>query len=328
MFAGGALTRAQADRLNVLTDEAGVLRDDAAKLYEQKLAEQGNLDGASAGQTEKGNEYQTAREGYDDKNADKSRAEADQRTEEQEARGRKNALESKQEALEADGRRADSYEREQRDPVLEKIREYEDLAHFQFGEWARRLFQRDGMAKLQAILEQEHAFGDILISWHAACMKMASAVAGVGMSSAISAVFNPHKYLNVPADNLEDGSRITRKQLDGLYADRDAKDERLEELRNDPYAANEVSEAEGKLAEANAKRDSTGKDFESKKAAAESAKADRESTRVAYEADAKRVKDVEAVLRNYDAKIQEKQREQQKIADEQNKVKNEASVES
>lgn len=327
MYAGGiTLKPAQKDRLDTLSDEAKKVRDERQALLDSKTGEQANLDNLSNDTSEAGNEYQIAQEEFSDEKADKDRAEADFRTEKQEARGRERDLEGKVEADEADKRNADKYEREQLDPILEKIKEYEDLARFQFGEWARRLFQQEQMAKLQVICERENEFGDILLSWHAACMKIGAAIAGVGGAASISAAFNPHKYLTIPDERLEDGSRITRKQLDGLYADRDAKQGRLEELRNDPYTAKEVSEARGKLAEAGAKRDEEKRNFDGKTAAADDAKAKRESDREAYQDAQQAQRNMEAVLREYDRKIQAKANEQQQNSDEQQKVVNAASV--
>lgn len=325
MYSAGALTVQQRDDLNRLGADDRAIVDEMQPLYDKLGQMQGDVDAAAAEKSEAGNDYSTAQENKADRDREAQLAEGDFRTEEAEARAREREIEQRQDAHDADRRNVSQYKREQLDPIIEKINQYWDLANFQFNEWARRLFQQEEKAKLEAVLEQRHALGAILLAFHAASSRLGAAVAGVSASSGLSAALSIPKYMTIP-ERLEDDSRITRKQLDGLEADRRAKEGRLAELDGDTYTADKLRETEKAAAEARAKRDSEKVRFDAAEAEKEAAKAEVEDARAEYQDSEEAERDVQAYLRGQQDEIRAKQAEREKIGIDRQKIQTDASV--
>ncbi|MBT3182457.1 MAG: hypothetical protein HN337_08130 [Deltaproteobacteria bacterium] len=322
MFSGGIpLTPADKSRLEVLSTEAGglssdltALKDGMGPLYSEFSDEKGELSDLTAEKGDANNEYTKSHEGYTDAKADADRARADYRTDKSEAKQEEQRVRSKQDALVADNRRI-------RDKARALVTQEGELATLQRrAEFLRMTYVTEienqyEMACLQAISENMNASGAILLSFHAASMKLNGAVSG--SQTNVSAALNKPTYLNIAVERIkptthqqaENDVRGQQERVD------DAKGQ-IAEMQADSYHRDDLAQAQKDAAKEVAERDRSKVDFDRKDAAAKGAKRGRDDSRVAFRDKEKAERRQQEVLRDYEQRIRVATRESEKKSEE------------
>jgi hypothetical protein len=320
MYGGGALSAAQKAQLGTLKTEAERLRNFITDLFKQKTNAEQRAAALQPGVSDANHEYEVAAGDYAETKGDADKCEADVRADEADLRGRELTCEQKVDAAEADVRATDAYKREQVDPLMDKIKELEGWLELQWYQWVRKLGEREEMAKLQAKLQTEANFGEILRAAFAAMLRMNAAVLAVPAGPALSAALGLFIYLTIPAEILEAGWEAPLEQLRSAQSEYAARFDRWIEKLYDPYNRQEVTEADARLSKARQKLAVDRPKFTDADAAAAAAKTGREDAYVGAKDARAGLEPIQKLIAEYEGKIREAQDKLAANADKQNGI--------
>jgi chromosome segregation ATPase len=120
----------------------------------------------------------------------------------------------------------------------------QDLTNFLWWKYARDLAQAAFMGALQAYCELRNAGGEILRSFHAACMKMGAAILGTGTQ--VSVQFTPWRYLQIP-DGMPQAPLEQDAKTRSEWREYQTQVDKFNELKADRFNDDEIKRAEDEL---------------------------------------------------------------------------------
>jgi len=194
--------------------------------------------------------------------------------------GRRSELRGRDQALESEKKKRESYLNDQIKALSERLglseqrlRAAWDLAMFYKEKWDRDLMSSLKQAVLELFCENQNRMMEIVRVLHAVFMKMNDATLGTRTSA--SGVFSPQMYFSPKQPATDQWSdAIARAQAQGREFD--AEKAQFERISKDPYHDRQVADAESKLAAAN-------QEHEESKSALDAAEAGRAQATEMYE---------------------------------------------
>lgn len=319
MYSAGALTRAQGNELNRLSDADRRIAEEMNPLYDKLRQIQGDGDAAAADKSEAGNAYSEAQEVHSDADREAQTAEGDWRTEKAQARNDADKLEQKEEQRTAYWRSVQDLERKLQTDNL-NLGIAERMANF-FKERFKEDYENQyTMACTQAIEEDKRAGGEILSAFWRSCAIMNAAM--LGLRTTVSGALDKPKYLNTAVETIKPTYQTYEAEAEAQAARNQDLADQIAEKRADPFYDNEVADARREVAESNAKRDGEKVSFDAAKAEKEAAKANREEAKDEYQDSEEAERGVQAHLREQQEKIRAKQAKRDEISTDKQKIDN------
>ncbi len=316
MFSGGLqISRAEKGKLDDLGEKAGEIagqlsdiKGEMEPMYSDLSAEKDTLSDLTGEKSDKSNDYSKKAEDYTDKKADADRARTDHRTEKQEAEREKQRVRNKEEARTA-------YERKKEDKARAIATNENELAILKRrAQFLRETYYTEvnnqyEMACLQGICENMNASGAILLSFHAASMRLNAA--GIpDVNTNVSAALNKPTYLNIAVERVKPTTHLQAENDVRGQESRvaDAK-KQLGEMAADKYHDQDLAQAKIDHAREVGERDQAKAKFDKDDATAKAAKKAREGSRVAFRDAEKAERDRQRLINEAQDKIRRKQHE-------------------